>query len=81
LSNVDTIQYQQCEPGYATLLVKSDVLVDRDAIKCELENFIKQGIEFEVVQVEDIPRSSRGKRVMCKQQLDIEKFRELGQLH
>ena len=75
LSNVNAIQYQQNRPGYVTLLVQSEEPIDQDLIKKQLENFTKDGIVFDVKLVPKVEKTSRGKRVLCKQSLDIDKYR------
>lgn len=75
LSDVDAIQYHQEKPGEATLLVESNNAVDVQHIKKELEDFTKNAIDISVVPVSSIEKSGRGKRVLCKQELNIQEFR------
>ncbi len=77
LSNVDAIQYHQNKMGTVTLLVKSSQVINNTLIKEQLESFVKNAITFDIKQVESIPKSSRGKRIMCQQSLDIGSLRDL----
>jgi len=77
LSTVDAIQYKQDKIGVVTLLVESKKRIDKESIKEQLESFCKKAIKFQIKQVDYIPKSSRGKRIMCKQSLNIQKFRNV----
>jgi len=37
---------------------------------------VREGIEFDIKTVDKIEKTHRGKRVICKQSLDIEKIRK-----
>jgi phenylacetate-CoA ligase len=75
LADVENIQYTQEKPGKANLLIQTKHSINTENIKKELESFTKDAIEFNVQKVDKIIKSSRGKRIMCKQKLDINQFR------
>lgn len=76
LLNVDAIQYQQKVAGEVTLLVqpKADTVVDANALRLEMSKHTKDGIKFAIHIVSVIEKSSRGKRVLCKQMIDLSKY-------
>ncbi len=76
LNGVDAIQYQQSEPGKVQLLVESRRDIDCNAISAQLLNFTNNAIDFNVVKVEKLEKTSRGKRIMCKQSLDVDSYRK-----
>jgi phenylacetate-CoA ligase len=77
LDQISNIQYIQTEPGKVKVLVEDkDKVVDHQHVINGMKALVRDGVEFEVESVDDIPKSPRGKRVICKQSLDIEKIRE-----
>ncbi len=77
LESIGQLQYVQKEPGRVTVLIeaiKDDI--DPQSIIDGMKKLVRDGIEFEIEFVDNIPKSSRGKRVICKQALNIEKIRE-----
>ncbi len=77
LESIDAIQYIQENPGVVTVLVEGNN-VDLDKVKEGMHKLVRDGIDFEVQAVDRIDKTSRGKRVMCKQSLDIEAIRNNG---
>ncbi len=77
LLNVETIQYQQSVPGEVTLLVqpKPSVSIDTHALQSEMLKHTSDSIKFEIKIVSSIEKSSRGKRILCKQEIDISRYR------
>lgn len=75
LETMDAIQYIQNESGKVTVLVEGNN-IDTNKVKDGMCKLVREGIDFDIKTVEKIEKSSRGKRVMCKQSLDIEKIRE-----
>jgi phenylacetate-CoA ligase len=77
LRGIDSIQYQQSEPGVATLVVSSSERagVDSEKIRRQLVKQAENAIEFSVEVVSEIPKSARGKRVMCVQGIDLDDIR------
>jgi len=75
LEQMDAIQYIQEEKGKVTVLVQSNDLNENE-VRQGMCKLIKEGVDFNVKMVDKIERSSRGKRVMCKQSLDIEEIRK-----
>ena len=75
------LQYRQDEPGRVTVLLeRGRGSVDENEIVSGLKAMVKEGIFFDVKLVNEIPRTDRGKRVICQQLLDIEEIRkEQGQ--
>jgi len=74
---VDVAQFYQDKPGFVTLFVQSS-----DPKKVQVEKMIEQmevqvrnRIKFNVVFKEKIEKTSRGKRRLCIQKLDIEKYK------
>ena len=41
-----------------------------------MHKLVREGIDFDVKTVEKIEKTHRGKRVICKQSLDIEQIRK-----
>ncbi len=77
LESMDAIQYIQKDFGKVTVLVEG-TQVDVVKVKEGMHKLVRDGIDFEVKQVDNIEKTSRGKRVMCKQSLDIEAIRKSG---
>lgn len=75
LEQMDAIQYLQEEKGKVTVLVQSDELNENE-VKKGMHKLVKEGVDFNVKMVDEIEKSSRGKRVMCKQTLNIEEIRK-----
>ncbi len=74
LDTIDAIQYIQNDSGKVTVLVEGNA-IDTDKVKTGLGKLVRDGIDFDIKIVDKIEKSSRGKRIMCKQSLDIEKIR------
>ena len=74
---VHHLQYQQSQPGKVTVLIQKGVSeMHKAEILKGLYAMVKEGIKFEIRFVEKIAKSSRGKRVVCKQMLDIEAIKK-----
>lgn len=76
LLDVEAIQYQQDIPGKARLLVqaKPGVNIDKKSLEDELLLHTNDALDFTVEVVDVIEKSSRGKRVLCKQKLDVNQY-------
>ncbi len=77
LANVDAIQYEQQEPGRFVLKVVARTPIDdamRHRIAHAVEEKTQHGCTADIVQVESIPRTLRGKHVMLVQHLDISRY-------
>ncbi len=74
LESIDAIQYIQNNSGKVTVLVEGTD-IDTDKVKHGMYQLVREGIDFDIKTVENIEKTSRGKRIMCKQSLDIEKIR------
>ncbi len=73
---VSNIQYQQSEPGKVKVLVeKNRCDIDKNEILAGLNKLVKKGISFDVEIVDFIATSNRGKKIVCKQNLDIESIK------
>lgn len=77
LETIDNIQYLQEEEGKVTVLVEGKD-VDPEKVKNGMCQLVRDGIDFDVKLVDNIEKSSRGKRIMCKQSLDIETIRTIN---
>ena len=75
LETMDAIQYIQNENGRVTVLVEGNN-IDTKKVREGMCKLVREGIEFDVKTVNKIEKTHRGKRVICKQSLDIEKIRE-----
>ncbi len=76
LEDIDAIQYIQEEPGVVTVLVEDpNHRVDIAKVKEGMHKLVRDGIDFRVKVVDKIEKTFRGKRVICKQALDVEKIR------
>ncbi|WP_457594107.1 hypothetical protein [Hydrogenimonas sp.] len=76
LMDIDAIQYIQEEPGVVTVLVEDpDHRVDVVKVKEGMHKLVRDGIDFKVKVVDKIDKTYRGKRIICKQFLDVEKIR------
>ncbi len=76
LESIGSLQYKQDTPGVVTVLiepVKDDI--DPNAVIAGMKKLVRDGIDFKVEIVDKIEKSARGKRIICKQALDIEKIR------
>ena len=76
LESIGSLQYIQKEPGVVTVLIepiKDDI--DPNAVIAGMKKLVRDGIDFKVEFVDKIEKSARGKRIICKQSLDIEKIR------
>jgi predicted transcriptional regulator len=74
LETMDAIQYIQNENGCVTVLVEGNN-IDIKKVREGMCKLVREGIEFDVKTVNKIEKTHRGKRVICKQSLDIEKIR------
>ena len=75
LETMDAIQYIQNENGCVTVLVEGNN-IDTKKVREGMCKLVREGIEFDVKTVNKIEKTHRGKRVICKQSLDIEKIRK-----
>lgn len=76
LDMIRNIQYRQNEPGKVTVLIESqDGDVDKAHVISGMKKLVRDGIDFDVEVVDKIEKSARGKRIICKQGLDIAKIR------
>lgn len=71
---INDIQYIQKEPGKVTVLVTGEN-INPDKVRSDMRRTVRDGIYFDVKVVNNIEKSSRGKRIICKQSLDIENIR------
>lgn len=82
LNLVGNMQYEQMEPG--KLIVKVTAINPTDKIsfvileklRNELTERLRYSMEIQVVQVPYIEKTNAGKRVLLKQGLDIDKYRD-----
>lgn len=74
LETINNIQYIQEEEGKVTVLVEGNN-IDTEKVRQGMCQLVREGISFDVKVVDSIEKSSRGKRIMCKQSLDIESIR------
>jgi phenylacetate-CoA ligase len=77
LSLVDAIQYEQKEPGHVVLKVVGESRLTSDQlarIAAAVERKTQGGCDVEVVQVEHIARTPRGKARMLIQHIDIRRY-------
>lgn len=71
-----SMQYSQNEVGKVKLFIQSDsISLDVMKLKDEIEAYLNYSIDFEIIIVDFIEKTQRGKRIMCKQELDLDKFR------
>ncbi len=75
VETINNIQYIQEEEGKVTVLVQGKD-IDTEKVRSGMCQLVRDGIDFEVKAVDTIEKSSRGKRIICKQSLDIEAIRE-----
>ena len=84
LSLADAIQYEQSRPGKVVLKIVAETKLtaaQREAIGAAVERKTQGGCEVEVVQVESIARTPRGKARMLVQNLDIRRHFGATQEH
>jgi phenylacetate-CoA ligase len=77
LALVEAIQYEQQQPGHVVLRVAAEAPLDARtlaSIAAAVERKTQGGCDVEVVQVERIARTSRGKARMLVQHLDIRRY-------
>ena len=74
LEQISTLQYVQENPGEVTVLVEGNN-VDKDEVVSGMKKLVRDGIDFKIKNVNSIEKSVRGKRIMCKQSLNIEEIR------
>jgi phenylacetate-CoA ligase len=77
LSLVDAIQYEQKKPGVVVLKVLADTRMQPEQlarIAAAVERKTQGGCDVEAVQVDDIPRTPRGKARMLIQHIDIRSY-------
>ncbi len=77
LENVDAIQYIQSEYGEVTVLLEYSHNIDLQKIKKGMAKLTHNKINFTLNKVNEIEKTPRGKRVICKQSLNIDKLRDL----
>ncbi len=76
LDMIRNLQYRQTEPGKVTVLIESRTGdIDKEHVISGMKKLVRDGIDFSVEVVDKIERTARGKRLICKQSLDIEKIR------
>jgi len=78
--HIHAIQYIQSDVGKVTVLLEGDN-IDTKSIAKGLTTLMKGALDFEVQVVERIDKTSRGKRVICKQSLNIEHIRNTAITH
>ena len=72
LEQISNIQYIQTEPGRVKVLVETqDGTLNHQHLIRGMKALVRDGIEFEVDSVDKIQKSSRGKRVICRQYLEV----------
>ncbi len=77
LELIKNLQYRQSEAGKVIVLIEErDKPVDQEHVISGMKALVRDGIDFSVEIVDKIERSATGKRVICKQSLDIEKIRQ-----
>ncbi len=76
-NNVEMAQFYQERPGFVTLYIQSSEpdKVDTDLMTKQMESQVKHKIKFNILFKDKIEKSKRGKRILCVQKLDIEKYR------
>ncbi len=77
LAAVETIQYEQDRPGHVALKVVADHALtsgQTDRMARAVAAKMQGGCDVEVVQVDHIPRTPRGKSRMLVQNLDIRRY-------
>ena len=72
---IDSIQYLQDEVGKVNVLVEGSDINTKE-VEQGLYKLVRDGITFNVKHTEKIKKSLRGKRIIAKQSLDIEKIRK-----
>lgn len=82
LSFLDAIQYEQREPGHLVLKYVSSRPLDeseRRKIRVAVEEKTQHGCAVDLIQVNSIPRTRRGKQIMMVQHVDIERHLQVMQ--
>jgi phenylacetate-CoA ligase len=77
LNEVEEMQYVQHTPGKVTIRVTSQHILSsamKEKFARAVEDKTQGGCSVEIVQVDDIPRSSIGKRQMIEQNLDLTRY-------
>ncbi len=77
LAGVDAIQYAQTQPGRVELHVVCARTLDageKSRIARAIEEKTQRGCQAEVIQVEQIERTARGKHIMLRQALDVTQY-------
>lgn len=72
--SINDLQYIQKEKGKVTVLVTGNN-INPNKVRSDMLRTVRNGIYFDVKVVKKIEKSSRGKRNICKQSLDIESIR------
>ena len=77
-SHVDQTQFYQDTPGKMVVRIKTDhpELVEKERMIQQMQKQVKNTIDFEIEFVANIENTSRRKRVLCIQKLDIEHYRK-----
>jgi phenylacetate-CoA ligase len=84
LALADAIQYEQSRPGHVVLKVMAEEPLSaamRERIAAAVERKTQGGCDVEVVQVESIARTPRGKARMLIQKLDIRRYFGVAEEH
>ncbi len=74
LEQISKLQYIQNTPGEVTVLVEGHD-VNNDEVISGMKKLVRDGIDFKIKNVNSVEKSVRGKRIMCKQSLNIEEIR------
>ncbi len=76
--HVDQAQFYQDTPGKAILFLQSEhpEKVKTELMKKQMEDQVKNVIDFEIKFKDKIEKSKRGKRILVVQKLDVESFRK-----
>ena len=72
---INAIQYIQEKTGEVTVLIESSEVNPKILEKTMNQNLVYKGLDITVHVVQEIKKSARGKRIVCKQALDINQFR------
>lgn len=74
---VHNLQYRQTQPGKVKVLIqKGSLEVAKSEILKSFKAMVKDGIDFEIIFVDKIEKTHRGKRVVCQQDLNIKAIKQ-----
>jgi len=76
--NITAAQFYQDTPGKVTLRIESEKPseVDVDILVSQMESQVKNKIDFDIEFVDKIDVTSRRKRILCIQKLDIDSYKK-----